>query len=523
MLTVSSTKSSFVESTPGSSQPFVWKNDAGVTPTAALPSFHQPAPEVDPTLHRRAPRRFPWRWLVVGILVLVAGLGATMVFGVLPRPSWLGGLSLTTIVRAITDAPAVQSAESKVIIQMDVRDAAPGTVTFPTSADARTGVQPWLGALPAFAQTAFTIEPVGPLDQGSSLPFSDDSNLPSASILDGTLPASGPLLDGTALHLNATDAYQSVAGSSFPQFRSSVIGTATWANVTYAFDLEFRAVGETFYVRANGLPSLPFFDLQPFTNTWVSMTARALEQDSGILPNLEVPTPDTEKIRAFTDRVAQAAEETKAIFIEKDFGNETVGDAKVRHVRVNIDPDQFIAFERRVWDAWREIDPFEVGAGTIDSSPPLTADDLPMLTAYAKNAKHDLWIDLQTGQLHQVRYELAVRPEGDELIPAGKQLTAIVEYTQLSVNQPVTVEAPTESIPFGQFFAEALSDGEDFSALEPNASGTDPFADTDGDGLSDLEERSFGTDPAVADTDGDGYSDKTEIDNGFDPLAAPST
>lgn len=269
---------------------------------------------------------------------------------------------------------------------------------------------------------------------------------------------------------------------------------------------------EAIYVRVDQVPPLPFFDLSKVSGQWVKINMGELKQKYGVLFDLP-PKPD-ESSAAQGEKVAEIYHEHPFLVLTR-LAAEAVDGAQADHLGFSLDREQLKDFLNAMAQ--------EMGQS------PATPEQLALIDELFDQGlavNGELWIGQRDHFLRQVTGALATN------VPDLGKLTANLRATFTGINQPVTVEEPTDAISLDEVMQRMQSSASVSGAL--NDTGVNAWSredidgdgtvddvytsgDTDGDGLDDVSESFIGSSPSKMDTDGDGFPDGEEVAKGYNP------
>lgn len=267
--------------------------------------------------------------------------------------------------------------------------------------------------------------------------------------------------------------------------------------------LEIRSIGTLLFLSLTDIPNLGFFDPNTLKNRWVKIEG-ASESATALLDSQSINSQNltsllTEEKRKKLDLAIQ----NSSIFKWSDeLTTETVNGTSAHRMKFKLDGAGIKSLVNDIWQI------------TENTNAP--ASSMAAVEKFVKEnelSEGELWI----GKQDLLPYRMAiniVNSSGQDTQLNVKVLINVTKY-----NEPLNVEAPTESVPLEQMLEQVL--GPIMQAFSPTAGQTPPAfpdGDDDGDELNNQQEFFYGTNPNLPDTDGDGYTDAQEVRNGYDPL-----
>ncbi|MBI2356113.1 MAG: hypothetical protein HYV13_02830 [Candidatus Doudnabacteria bacterium] len=198
---------------------------------------------------------------------------------------------------------------------------------------------------------------------------------------------------------------------------------------------DVRVIGKVFYIKLNEAPFLGFIDPGQVKNQWIKVDIEQLNKDLG-LPEQSYKSLTEEQKKLIT----ALYENSKIIKLAQRLGSEKVNGAAASHYRFTIDKQELTAFMRRTIEITNEElteemkAEFEKAIGQLEFEP------------------GEIWI----GRKDNLPYKIvmAMNMNSSDENPTSGKWTFIINFK--SFNQPVGVEAPSNSKSFNEVFGDLM-------------------------------------------------------------------
>lgn len=265
--------------------------------------------------------------------------------------------------------------------------------------------------------------------------------------------------------------------------------------------LESRTIGKLSFVKISDAPNLGFIDLSALGNQWIKIDMAALQKQLGVSTKQpQEPSLTTEE----ATKIKTILREVNLFTITKQLRGETIEGQTTHHYAFALNKAEV----KKVI-----VDIYQTQESEAWSPQQLTALDNWLAATTLPDG--EIWI----GKNDSLPYKITLQATDLNLglsFPINK---LAITLTFKNFNQPISVDAPSPSVPLEEVLSKFFGEFLGVSQLNNQESIEDQnlTKDTDGDTLTDRMEISYGTDPKLTDSDGDGFSDGEEIRNGFNP------
>lgn len=276
----------------------------------------------------------------------------------------------------------------------------------------------------------------------SALGYYSDTNT-----LFKAMPADVNLNGGITFYIEADKKLSQANGSL------RIDGSYTGADLTVAVDLEARKKNGDIYGIINKFPSFFLVDLSGLKGKWIKLNSGSAASyfSAQNLDNVDMQSG----INSLKTTLRHALQE-KMFTVKKQLPAESIAGVMSQHYLIAIDTtkipsvyDDFIADEKA-----KGHDTTEFQSARDSLNKPEVRDTLKRI---ADNSQIEIWVDKVKGMLRQTKWELTVvPPDGIERLN-GKQFVMSTTLTLDKVNEPVSVDAPSQTIDMDE--AERLLTG----------------------------------------------------------------
>lgn len=302
-----------------------------------------------------------------------------------------------------------------------------------------------------------------------------------------------------------------------------------------ALGFDFISKGASFAFRIPSIPVIAGFDFSDFSNKWVTIDGKKLQEQLSafIPPEVSDKLQTLEKENAAQDVVTSLKNtlvQQPPITVTKKYKAETVNGIKLQ-------PYAFVLNQKNVEVIIDKLALYKKDTGVTEQD----ATDMKSFLKDIKKFDGMIWMDTQT----LLPYKITIASQFIDT-ETQKPMDVNIVIDMKDFNKPMNISIPTDGFTLEQaiqkvtekFMEKSLSelsssstsstdmmfssDFENFDSASLGGSETQSLSqDTDGDGVTDSLEEFYGTSITNKDTDGDGYTDKQEIDGGYDPLHPP--
>lgn len=266
---------------------------------------------------------------------------------------------------------------------------------------------------------------------------------------------------------------------------------------TLTADAEMVSVNELIYLRFLTLPNIAQLNIQSAAEQWVKIDTKkppVLLKTLGFFPEQKII-----ESKAF----ATAFEQHPFMRLDRNAGKTTYNGTEVTRYPVRFNTTEFSLFLDAIGNSIQQ----QLGTAVETDRISAIGDGIDGVTG-------EVWVGSDDHLPYRIQLSL--------LGPDDTVGSLVLDLSKH--NQPIVIEAPTQSKTVDQIVQEALGgffkSTSSTSTTENDERLMNPALDSDDDGLTNGEEQDLATDPSEPDTDGDGYLDGEEVDNGFNPNGA---
>ena len=215
---------------------------------------------------------------------------------------------------------------------------------------------------------------------------------------------------------------------------------------------EIRVLDKTIYGAITKAPSVGFLPvLASFENKWISFPYKSEDGQIADNPFSAFPAVDSSIVNKLTpeqeEHLYQLTRDANLIKMVKKLPVEEITGEKSYHFLFDLDKEGIIAYLQSAENYINSV-------GKNDSA--LSAFDA---TSFAKELdkfkdfQGEIWIGKKDKQLHKISVSFAVQPDETK----EEQVKINVVSIWSGWNEPITVEAPAESVPFEKFISDLFN------------------------------------------------------------------